>query len=102
MARPREELQLLLESILGSRQVYFQPPETIRMAYPAIVYSLSSVRKDFADNAAYFIYKAYDVTVIDYDPDSGIADKVGELPFCRFNRMYKSDDLNHFMFTIYY
>ena len=40
----RIELQSKLEELLGSRQVYYQPPETVKMEYPAIVYSKSNIR----------------------------------------------------------
>jgi len=30
----RLELQNLLENILGSRNVYFQPPENLKLNYP--------------------------------------------------------------------
>ena len=36
---PRLELQDLLETVLGSQYVYFQPPATLRMRYPCIVYA---------------------------------------------------------------
>lgn len=102
MAKPREELQSLLEKILGSRHVYFQPPESIRMSYPAVVYSLSNIRNSHADNHVYFQNNIYELTIIDYDPDSEIAKAVSKLSFCRFVRSYKADDLNHFVFELYY
>ena len=37
MAR-RLELQNLLANLLGTNNVYFQPPPTVQMEYPAIVY----------------------------------------------------------------
>ena len=36
----RLELQDTLETILESRNVYFNPPESIKMNYPAIIYKL--------------------------------------------------------------
>ena len=44
MAKTREELHELLVSVLGSRNVYFQPPESIRMQYPAIVYARNNMQ----------------------------------------------------------
>ena len=35
----RLDLQALLEDLLGSRNVYYQPPESVKMNYPAIVYA---------------------------------------------------------------
>lgn len=102
MAKNRIELQELLESILGSRNVYFQPPESIRIDYPAIVYSLNRIADNHADNTVYLKNKEYELMVIDWDPESEIIERVLKLPFCKFDRSYKADDLNHFVFTLYY
>lgn len=98
----RLDLQTLLENLLGSRNVYYQPPESIKMSYPAIVYERDNIRNDFANN---FVYKqsfSYQVTVIDYDPDSEIVKKVSALPMCSFSRHFTSDNLNHDVFRLYY
>lgn len=102
MSRPRLELQSLLEDILGSRNVYFQPPESVRMKYPAIVYRLNSVQNRYADDMPYLRNKSYRVTVIDKNPDTKIPDRIGELPLCRFDSHFVSDNLNHYIFTIYF
>ena len=102
MPKSRTQLQELLESILGSRNVYFQPPESIRMDYPAIVYSLNRITGNHADNTVYLKNKEYELKVIDWDPESEIVDKVLKLPFCKFDRSYIADGLNHFVCTLYY
>lgn len=98
----RTDLQDLLESILGSRQVYFQPPATVSMSYPAIVYSLNRIDNEHADDLAYMQSRSYSVILIDKNPDSEFADKLAKLPLCRFDRPYKKDNLNHYVFTLYY
>lgn len=98
----RPNLQALLETVLGSRNVYFQPPSSVRIKYPAIIYSRSDIDNLHANNAVYKSDVAYQLIVIDADPDSEIVDKVRTLPKCRFNRHYTSDNLNHDVFTIYY
>ena len=98
----RLELQTLLEETLGSRNVYFQPPESITMKYPAIVYSRNSIRNRNANNGVYNQDISYSVTVIDKNPDSEIVTKVSQLPMCRFDRHYKADNLNHDVFTLYF
>lgn len=95
-------LQTMLEELLGSRNVYYQPPESIRMSYPAIVYSRSEIRNTHANNSVYSQAHAYTLTVIDYDPDSEIVEKISKLPKCSFSRHFTSDNLNHDVFTIYY
>lgn len=98
----REELHEILCEALGSRNVYFQPPESIKMKYPAIVYSRDDIGNSFANDSVYMQSLAYSVTVIDSDPDSEIVAKVSRLPRCQYDRHYKADNLNHDMFTIYY
>lgn len=98
----RLELHEILCRVLGSRNVYYQPPESVRMNYPAIVYSRENLPRVFADNIPYRQSHVYQVTVIDPNPDSEIVDKVSRLPKCRFDRHFKSDNLNHDVFTLTY
>ena len=97
----RLELQTRLEDILGSRNCYFQPPASVQMKYPAIVYSLSTIVKLHANDDMYKPLKAYMVTLIDKNPDSPFVDEILKLPYCRFDRFYASDNLNHWVFTLY-
>ena len=98
----RIELQSLLEDVLGSRQVYFQPPANVAMKYPAIVYSRNRIDNTHANDEIYKQEISYSITVIDQNPDSEIVAKVSRLPMCRFDRHYKSDNLNHDVFTLYF
>ena len=98
----RPDLQTLLEKLLGSRNAYFQPPESIRMNYPAIVYSLETIDKLHADDSAYKLYTAYSVTLIDKDPDTKFLAPILSLPYCSFDRFYRADNLNHWVFTLYH
>lgn len=86
----------------GTSHVYFQPPENVRLQYPAIVYFRSQHYKLHADNDFYHGEIGYDVTVIDLDPDSEIVAKFMKLPMCRWNRHFVADNLNHDVFTLYY
>ena len=98
----RLELQTLLEEILGSANVYYQPPESVKMSYPAIIYSLKNMKNNFANNSVYTQYTDYEIIVIDKDPDSVIVSKISKLPMCMFDRHYASDNLNHTVFTLSY
>ena len=98
----RLELHELLCNILGSRNVYYQPPASIKMKYPAIVYSRDNVSNRHGDNIPYMQSVSYQVTVIDKDPDSTIVSDIAKLPYCRFNRHFTSDNLNHDVFALYY
>lgn len=98
----RLELQTLLEGVLGSGNVYFQPPENIRMNYPAIVYSRNRIENTHADNRVYKQSLEYELTVIYKDADSDLPLVLSQLPMCRHDRHFKSDNLNHDVFTLYF
>lgn len=98
----RLELQTKLEELLGSRNVYYQPPESVKMMYPAIVYSTNDIDKKSADNAAYLLTKRYEIIVIDKKPDNPVINKLLALPMCSYDRHYESDNLNHDVLTLYY
>lgn len=98
----RLELHEVLCKILGSRNVYFQPPASVKMKYPAIVYERSDIENVFANNDPYMQSLVYDITVIDKDPDSEIVMAVSRLPMCRFDRHFTADNLNHDVFTLYF
>lgn len=98
----RLELQSILEDLLGSRNVHFQPPEDLSIQYPAIVYSLGGLENIHANDRVYKQSLRYEVTVIDANPDNEIYKQVSVLPMCRFDRHFKSDNLNHYVFTLYF
>lgn len=99
----RLNLQDELENLLGNENVYFQPPESLRMSFPCIRYELSNIRPFRANNKAYAIHKAYSVTHIYKDPDSDlINDFLTNFQMCDHDRHYTSDGLHHDVYTIYY
>lgn len=102
MENRRLKLHEILCGILGTRNVYFQPPASVRMNYPAIVYGLDDIENTYANDRVYLFTKRYFVTVIDRNPDSLIVDEVALLPMCRFSRSYTKDNLNHYVFELYF
>lgn len=99
----RLDLQAELEKLLGSTNVYFQPPESLRMKYDCIRYELESGVTRHASNAPYTFQRAYSVTHIYRDPDSALIDTIAtHFPMSRFGRHYTADGLNHDTYTIYY
>lgn len=99
----RLELHERLCKLLGSRNAYFQPPANIRMKYPAIRYKLSDIDRLSANNKTYRLVNGYEVIYIDDNPDSDIPRQIlEEFPMCSFVRWYTADNLNHWVFYIYY
>lgn len=108
MARPRLELQSLLEGIMSEcagdniQRVWFQPPSSVYLTYPCIVYHPSSRSIRYADNSRYMSIDKYTVTVMDLNPESEIPDKIQALPYSSFERRFEVDGLNHTTFSIYF
>jgi hypothetical protein len=100
MAKPRVELQTLLESI--TENVYFQAPTNGQMQYPCILYRRDDSKNEYAGNKKYLHTKRYQVTVIDRTPDTELSDAVENLPYCDFDRFYTADGLNHYVFTLFF
>lgn len=98
----RLELQSKLEELLGSRNVYYQPPATVQMKYPAIRYSKSKIDSTFANNSKYLNKTRYEITVIDSMPDNPVIAKLLRLPYSSHDRWYTADNLNHDVITLYY
>ena len=102
MAKDRLSLHAVLVNVLGSSKVYFQPPATIKMDYPCIVYKLDAVDAIHADDFRYLNSKRYLITVIDADPDTILPDKLLKLRYCSFDSHFISNNLNHYIHSLYY
>lgn len=98
----RNDLQNELETILGSRNVYYEKPETVKMEYPAILYKKSDIKTKHANDKPYKHDKQYEITVIDKQPDNPAIDKILKLPKTTYDRHYTTDNLHHDAITIYY
>lgn len=99
----KPELREALCAILGTENVYFQPPASVLMQYPCIRYSLSAPDLKRANNRIYKNTKKYEVIVIDYEPDSPIPDAILEqFEYASIDRRYAADNLNHTVLTLYY
>lgn len=100
MENKRLKLHQKLIDILGSNHVYFQPPENLKLEYPAIVYSLVKVSNIYAGNSVYKHKYTYQISVIDYDPDGQIASKFMEMVLCEHRNHFVSDGLIHDVFYL--
>ena len=76
----RLELHNKLEGFLGNKHVYYQPPASVKMEYPCIVYSKDNIKM----------------------PDNDVIYKLLRLPYCSYDRHYVSDNLNHDVLILYY
>lgn len=100
MAKTRQDLQNFLKT--KTANVYFQPPENVKIKYPCIVYSRTRIDNTFANNEVYRLDHAYQLVYIHTNPDDPMIDVLAQLPTCRFQREYVSDQLYHDVFIIYW
>ena len=99
----RPQLHQLLKSLFnGDPHVYHQRPSNGKLVYPCIIYKLTGLPDEHADNLRYFEHREWQLTVIDPDPDSKLREKVAKLKWCRWSNSYVSDNLNHFVFILNY
>lgn len=97
-------LQNLLEELLGSKNVYFQPPSLevlVSRGLPAIQYSIDDLYVDHADNLNYHKKDRYQLFLIDRQPNPTMFDKIANLKMCSFERSYNQNNLRFDVFTIY-
>lgn len=97
----RLKLSEMLHDILGTDHVYYDPPETVKMKYPAIVYSRSGIDSKAADNIKYLRNDKFTLIFIRKDSDNSIIDKLLELPYCQHSSEYKTNGLYHDVFNVY-
>lgn len=99
----RLELHEKFCQILGSGNAYFQPPESVKLKYDAIVYSIKDRNDIKADDRQYRYMVGYSVMLIYRDPDSDLPEQLMDsFTHIRHDRSYAVDNLYHDLFTLYY
>lgn len=99
----RLELHEELCELLGTRNVYFQPPESQIINYDCFVYYIADINSKYANNKNYANKKMYDIKLISRNPRDDLMDKLlDHFSYIRFDRSYISDNLYHFVFALYY
>lgn len=102
MGKDRLSLHSKLVNILGTPNVYFQPPASVLMKYPCIIYKLDKINPVNADNVQYLGTKRYLITIVDRNPDTTIPDRVLELQYCSFENHFSVDNLNHYICSLHW
>ena len=99
----RTELHDKLIDILGNRNVYFQPPASIQLSYPCVIYNLGTGDIKRADNSVYTYTNSYEIIFIYRRPNMEIIEQVlNVFSMCSVSRVYVADNLNHYAFNLYY
>ena len=113
MRKSRLDLDKEFRELLGSNNVYFSPPESIKLKYPCIVYHMDNIDVKRANNRIYNHTTRYIVTLVDEDPDSGEFDDSRGLsslrekflyhfPMCEYANHRVVNNMNHDTFYLYY
>lgn len=95
-------LQKILEDIMQSKNVYYQPPANVKLKFPCIVYRKSKIKTMRADNRFYGKTDEYELTHISKTVDDDVILKILELEMCTHDRRYTHDNLYHDVFSLYY
>ena len=107
----RAELQNALTNLWNAyfdgkyvARVYYDPPESVKMLYPCIVYEYSNAHLTRGNNRVYLKGKMYNLKLIFTDPDEGeeFEDWLeSHMPCCNgASGCYVSDNLYHFPVTL--
>lgn len=98
----RADLNDTLEKLLGNENVYYDPPESVNMRYPAIRYTLENYNVKHANNTKYTLNPAYQLILIDRDPDSKyVNDLYTQYLYISLVRKYTANGLHHWVFRLY-
>lgn len=98
----RRELHQTLVSILGSANVYHQPPENLALKFPAIIYERTDYDVEYANEVPYVATRQWQITVVSQEPSNAVVDELMKLPTADFKTRYVSNRLQHDVVTIYY
>ncbi len=99
----RIELHDKLTDLIGNRNVYFQPPASVQLSYPCVIYSLGVGDIKRADNSVYTYTNRYEIIFIYKRPNMEILEQMlSTFPMCSVSRVYVADNLNHYAFNLYY
>lgn len=101
MTKNRMALHNLLTDLLGSEHCYYQPPESVSLVYPCIVYHYDNNTRYAADDRPYALAHQFIVTLITKDPEDPVFYEMTMVPKMRFDRYYSSDNLHHYSFVYY-
>lgn len=103
MKKTRENLHQILTDILGSKYVYYQPPESIKLHYPCLVYKKGIPDEKRANDNIYNSTNRYELTFITKDPDSNIPESIHRaFPMSSMDAPFISEGLYHNPLTVYY
>lgn len=100
----RLQLHEELKDLLGSGNVYFQPPPSVVLKYPCFVYNVNAGSSLYADNKSYRYEARYSITYITRDAEnlSMVKKVLRNFEMISHDRSFVSDNLYHEAFDLFY
>lgn len=99
----RQELQVELRTLLPGKNVYFEPPESLKMVYPCVRYRYSNGYTRFAADRPYNFSNRYELVYITDDATDTTHELIAmHFPLCTLDRVFTQNNLRHFVFSLYY
>lgn len=100
-----EDVRDKLYLVNNTQNVYYDPPDSIRMEYPCFRFESNNYNVTHADNKAYIKKPRWTVTYITRDVEEieTIADQMLDIfQYCNFDTSFRSDNLEHAVFNLYF
>lgn len=98
--KDRLKLHTILSGYIKDTPQY-QPPGTLYLQYPSLVYHVIDIETDYANNEIYSATIVYEVTYISRDvTDNTPFQMIAEIPYTTFSNAYVVDKLNHTLLNI--
>ena len=99
------KVELITEALkhIGISNVYFEPPQSIKLKYPCAVFKRGVISSRHAGNIIYKIDDSFDLTYIRLDPDDDMThDILNIFRQIRHTRTFVADGLHHDQYKLYY
>lgn len=99
----RVDIQEKFKFLLGSNNVYYQPPANLKMKYPAIVYSLDGLDVKHFDNTRLINKTCFSVTHIYRNENENLVETMlKNFEYISFDNRSIVDGIYNDHFTIYW
>lgn len=103
MKSHQDKLDQEFVRILGNENVYFQPPASIKLKYPCIVYEFDTTDTKSASNNKYILTNRYSVKHIFKSLENEKKDEIlTNFQMIRHDNRMIADGLYQDSFTLYY
>ena len=95
----REKLSQFMLDCGETPKLYFQPPESVKLEYPCMIYHLRTMSSRKANNRPYHKTIGFDITYITRSHSSKVPDRMLDEPLFSFDRYYTAENLHHYAYT---